>query len=320
MNQPFFTRRRALQLMGVAAVAPFSPAWAAQAERPLTFLAVGDWGRDGAYRQSEVAAQMGVAAAKIDAKFVISVGDNFYDAGVDGVDDPKWRTSFEDIYKAPSLQKPWHAALGNHDYYGDPQAQVDYAVQNPSGRWRMPNRFHAFQETSPDGVVVGVFVLDTTPLITDYYANREMAAKLADRHPAAQLAWFDKALGASNADWKIVVGHHPIWSGDNSMAGRQGHWGSPDLVAKVDPILRKHGVYLYLNGHDHQLQHTARGGVHYVCTGAGSKTETACDDAGSDLCSLESGFVAVAATRDRLKVGYRDWKGAELRVVEIGRA
>ncbi|MEJ0065789.1 MAG: hypothetical protein WDM85_10455 [Caulobacteraceae bacterium] len=33
--------------------------------------------------------------------------------GVASVNDPKWRTSFEDVYTAPSLQVPWYVALGN---------------------------------------------------------------------------------------------------------------------------------------------------------------------------------------------------------------
>ena len=318
MNLRSLSRRHALQLMGVAAAAPFSKAWAASPERPLTFLAVGDWGRDGAYHQSEVAARMAETATTVSARFVISVGDNFYPAGVASASDPKWKTSFEDVYAAPSLQVPWYVALGNHDYYGDPQTQLDYAVA--SHRWRMPKRAYAFAETSPEGVRVEVFVLDTTPMISDYQKHPGLPPKLAGQDPAGQVAWLDTALGASTADWKIVVGHHPIWAGDNAFAGREGHAGSPELVAKLDPILARHGVRLYLNGHDHELRHTRRGAIHYVCTGAGSQMEPVCLADGADLCSLHSGFVACAATRQTLQVAYRDWQGKELKVVDIARA
>ena len=310
------SRRRALQLMGVAGAWPFARAWAASPEKPLTFLAVGDWGRDGAFHQAEVAAQMGETAAQVGAKFVIAVGDNFYEDGVASVSDPKWKTSFEDVYTAPSLQVPWYVALGNHDYHGEPQAQVDYGKTSP--RWRMPQRSYRFAETSPAGVTVETFVLDTTPLIPAYKVHPWLGPKLAGQgDPTAQLAWLDSALGASKANWKIVVGHHPIWAGDNSHAGNEGHAGSPELVAQLDPILIRHGVHLYLNGHDHELQHTQRGAQHYVCTGAGSKMEAECDTAGTDLCSLQSGFVACAATRATLQVAYRDYQGNELKVVDI---
>jgi len=43
----------------------------------LNFFVFGDWGRNGEQDQRDVAAQMAVAAKDMDAKFIISVGDNF---------------------------------------------------------------------------------------------------------------------------------------------------------------------------------------------------------------------------------------------------
>src|SRR5262249_54004353 len=104
MPQFPLTRRAAV---GGLAAATAAPTWAS-VPSPLNFLAVGDWGRDGAFGQRDVAARMGRVALAKRARFVVSVGDNFYDDGVQGVDDPKWRTSFETIYDAPSLQVPWY--------------------------------------------------------------------------------------------------------------------------------------------------------------------------------------------------------------------
>ena len=47
--------------------------------------------------------------------------------------------------------------------------------------------------------------------------------------------------------------------------------------------------------------------------------EAVCDTVGADYCSLDSGFVACAVTPRQLQVAYRDWKGQELRVVDIAR-
>ena len=44
---------------------------------------------------------------------------------------------------------------------------------------------------------------------------------------------------------------------------------------------------------------------------------TFCDTAGADFCSLDSGFIACAATKSALRVAYKDWQGRELRVVDI---
>lgn len=327
-----FTRRRLLHVLGqagIAAALPFTGVWAATAASArLSFLAVGDWGRHGNDHQRAVASRMGESAARLGARFVISVGDNFYENGVSGVDDPAWRSSFEDVYAAPSLQVPWHVALGNHDYRGNVQAQLDYS--RGSRRWRMPGRWFSFTDTAADGTQLEVFVLDTSPMIRAYYAHGARVVKVGDQadNVPVQLAWLDAGLAASKADWKIVVGHHPIYMGRprhrlfDSAPDRQLRMsgGAPELMAQLDPILQRHRVALYLNGHIHELQHVHHGATHYICTGAGSKVANYCDEGGgADFCSLNSGFIACTLARSWLRVAYRDYRGAQLHVVDIAR-
>jgi acid phosphatase len=317
MTDPGFTRRAALQGLGLSLLASVAPAFDRGRTGALSFLAVGDWGREGQFHQAEVSARMGETAQALDARFIISVGDNFYEDGVTGVDDPQWKASFEDVYASPSLQVPWHVALGNHDYHGNAQAQLDYSAR--SRRWRLPSRWRSLQETTPDGARVEIFILDTSPFIGAYYADGATKVKVAGQDTAAQLAWFDAALAGSTADWKIVVGHHPIWP-QRPQGDSGGEAPSPDMLLKIDPILKRHQVPLYLNGHDHDLQHVHVGDTHYVCTGAGSKTRKTCAPAeGGDFCGVDSGFIAVSARREAIRLVYRNWQGAELHVVDIAR-
>src|SRR5688500_17980527 len=62
--------------------------------KPLHFLVFGDWGT-GTQQQKDVAEALAryaqAHAAVAPAQFVVSVGDNFYESGVSGVDDPQWR-------------------------------------------------------------------------------------------------------------------------------------------------------------------------------------------------------------------------------------
>lgn len=51
---------------------------------------------------------MGRVGEELNIDFVISTGDNFYEDGLTGVDDPAFEQSFTDIYTAKSLQKPWY--------------------------------------------------------------------------------------------------------------------------------------------------------------------------------------------------------------------
>ncbi|MBC7408920.1 MAG: acid phosphatase, partial [Arcicella sp.] len=61
--------------------------------KELSFLVVGDWGRNGTQNQQEVANQMNRTALKANAQFVISTGDNFYESGVQSINDSQWETS-----------------------------------------------------------------------------------------------------------------------------------------------------------------------------------------------------------------------------------
>jgi len=317
MSPGLITRRRALQGLGLAMAAPFSTARAeADPNLVVSFLAVGDWGRDGMFLQAEVARWMGETATALGADFVISVGDNFYEDGVESVHDPKWKTSFEDVYTAPSLQVPWYVALGNHDYHGNAQAQLDYA--KTSKRWNMPDRWYSHHQaavTNKGRVAVEVFVLDTSPFIAAYHADGAEKVKVKGQKTGPQLKWLDAALSRSTAEWQVVVGHHPIYS-----AGQYGvPAGTPELIARLDPILQRHRVPLYLCGHEHELQYITHGATNYVCTGAGSLTRKRCRAERGDFCSVQSGFTAFEASPTSLSIGYCDWQGDGLYVVEIRR-
>lgn len=303
---PQLTRR---DLAGLAIAAPFALGGAAPgvSSGALTFLGVGDWGRNGDEHQREVAARMGEVGAEIAARFVVSVGDNFYNDGVASADDPHWRTSFEDVYTAPALQVPWYVALGNHDYRGEPDAQVAYTAKSP--RWRMPARKFLQGFTAPDGATLDLLVIDTPPLIEAYRGEPSMRVQGQD--PQAELAWIDVQLAASRADWKIVAGHHPVYSGGSD------HGSTPELIRELKPILERRGVAAYLFGHDHDLQHIEVGPVAYIGTGAGSRTRPTGAIAGTRFCSDKSGFTSFALTRARLNVGFHAWTGERLHQAEI---
>ena len=155
---------------GTALSLPFLGKHALADGAELPFVVIGDWGRDGASKQRDVAGQMGKAAAASGSKFVIAVGDNFYEDGVQSVDDPHFRASFEDVYTAPSLQTPWYAILGNHDYHGNVDAQIAYSAK--SARWHMPARYYTRTESLPGGGSADFFFLDTSPFLTHYLGSK----------------------------------------------------------------------------------------------------------------------------------------------------
>uniref|UniRef100_A0A2P2JLX6 Purple acid phosphatase n=2 Tax=Rhizophora mucronata TaxID=61149 RepID=A0A2P2JLX6_RHIMU len=232
----------------------------------LSFLVVGDWGRKGAFNQSEVAAQMGRIGQKLDIDFVVSTGDNFYDNGLKSEHDQAFEDSFTKIYKAESLQKQWYSILGNHDYRGDVEAQLSHHLRNLDSRWLCLRSFIVNAELAE------IFFVDTTPFVKSYFSDAE--GHTYDWHgigsPKAYITGLLKdvelALRVSRAKWKIVVGHHAIRS--------IGHHGdTKELVEKLLPILKANNVDFYMNGHDHCLEHISdtESPLQFLTSGAGSK-------------------------------------------------
>jgi acid phosphatase len=268
-------------------------------------MVIGDWGR-GTEAQHRVAAEMGRTAAATGAHFVLAVGDNFYDQGVESVNDRLWKSMFEDVYAHSALQVPWHAALGNHDYGGNPQAQVDYTAR--SSRWRMPQRYYKVADRTLDRADVDMFVVDTAPFVQSYRKDptsrrgRNMASQDVD----AQLAWLDASLAAARGNWKLVAGHHTIHSGGSA------HGDTPELVERLKPILLRHGVQAYIAGHDHDLQHIHRDGLHMIQCGGGMEARPVKPVEGTQFCIAQPGFGVMTAASDILTVEFRDQTGASL--------
>jgi acid phosphatase len=276
----------------------------------LNFIVFGDWGRNGEQDQLDVAAQMGIAARDMDAKFIISVGDNFYENGVASVEDPQWQTSFEKVYSVPSLQVPWRVILGNHDYHANCDAQIAYAKTSP--RWKMPARYYLQSEKIDAATAVDFFYLDTTPMVKSYYSDAHTQNQVATQDVPKQLAWFKDALAASTAPWKIVVGHHPIYSGG-------GHGDTAELIETILPLLQEHKVQAYFNGHDHDLQHLQAGDVNLFDSGAGSQHTLTFYTKRSKFAKSRSGFTAVALQPDKMDVRMIDDRGQLLYTTTIPR-
>jgi hypothetical protein len=278
----------------------------------LNFIVFGDWGRAGFFNQREVAVQMGRTADEIRSRFVISTGDNFYTTGVTSVDDPKWLRSFEEIYTARSLWEPWYVTLGNHDWQGDPFAQIAYSQRSP--RWRMPDLYFTTRfRLDDDSTDVLIVYLDTTPLADFERAELYPMSDMWDQ--GAQLRWLDSTLAASNAEWKIAVGHHPI------IVGSRRYRDNPHLLRDVLPVLERHGVQAYFAGHEHNLQHLRlpdRRMEHFI-SGAGSLLRDPLPDENTIWALRTPGFMTVSLTPSQMFVQAIDDRGRVRYAVTVAR-
>jgi uncharacterized membrane protein len=195
-------------------------------EKPFRFIAFGDFGADTLF-QKRLADVMTDLYRKTPYQTALLLGDNIYPNG----DVAKLAEShFEVPYGfLISQHLRFIAALGNHDvdtirYFGMP-APYYKATQGP----------------------VDVFVLNTVNFKSD----------------PIQRQWLEKELSESKAEWKIVMGHHPMLS--------SGHYGNDSkLTTQLLPVLKRYHVDFYLNGHEHLYERfKAQDGVHMVTSGGG---------------------------------------------------
>ena len=233
--------RHRLALAAVASLASLfasvrlAPALAAalSSGASLHVLAVADTG-SGNRHQMAVGEQMALVNRRQPVDLVLLAGDNVYPDGDPAQLDRVFVKPYQELL---ANKVPFFAVLGNHDIRTrNGEGQVAYPAFGMGGRWYSLRR-------GP----VEFFMLDTN-------------VNAAWQH---QLPWLKGALSRSTAPWKVVVGHHPLYSAGfygNDAAG----------IARLTPLFKRHGVQLYINGHDHNYERTKRiNGTTYLTVGGG---------------------------------------------------
>jgi len=280
----------------------------------ITLMVCNDNGRNGYYDQRPVAATMGAVAEKIDPEAVLALGDVFHYQGVESVNDPLWVSNFESVYTHPELMVEWLPILGNHEYRGNTGAVADYSAV--SRRWCMPARYYS-RSFKDKHTSVRVILLDTTPLIDKYRGDTEDYPDAGKEDMEAQLRWLDSELAGAEEDWVIVAGHHPIYA-DTDKSKRE----RSDMQERVDKILRRHRVDMYICGHIHNFQHIrpSDSGIDYIVNSSASLSrENVNPIAGTVYVSGKSGFSVIGASADTLTLSMIDKDGNILHQVKRGK-
>ena len=86
---------------------------------------------------------------------------------------------------------------------------------------------------------------------------------------SAQHNWLAADLAASTSPWKIVYAHTGPYI--SQLGGTD---GSTTVRSQLVPLLRQHGVDLYLHGHYHDYQRNDIDGVTYIVQGTGGQPLT----------------------------------------------
>ncbi|OUC11940.1 MAG: metallophosphoesterase [Alkalinema sp. CACIAM 70d] len=233
----------------------------------LRFAAIADTG-SGDRNQFAVGQAMAQYRDRNPYDLVVLAGDNIYNSG----EMSRIQVAFEEPYQQ-LLQAgvKFRAGLGNHDIRtenGDPQ------VRYPG--FNMQGRFYSYVAESAQ-----FFVLDTN-------GNADWKG---------QMAWLERELSQSQAQWKVVYGHHPIYS--------SGHYGTnSEFVKLFTPLFKKYRVQLYINGHEHDYERSQPiDGTTYLVTGIGGATLRPVGKSKWTAASTSRfGFSAIELYQDRLVI------------------
>ncbi len=206
--------------------------------------------------------------------FATMLGDNIYPdgatAGADGHDDgERFRKLFVEPFARLAATSPdyrMYVVLGNHDWrtsLAGATSQLRFHESTPP--FYMDGFSYRVQPPAGNGAVE-LFVIDTEMLIFRRQIQETAVAAdgsgvLLDEPDAAKpwtleqaargpdiAAWLEEALASSTARWKIVMGHHPLWSTAGSKFAQ-----AEVLRELILPTLCRHAD-LYLAGHEHTLE------------------------------------------------------------------
>jgi tartrate-resistant acid phosphatase type 5 len=221
--------------------------------------------------QAPVAKAMYDYCAAKGCSFGALLGDNIYpDGATAGADD---RDRFRDLFTLPygplGNGRPdfrIYSVLGNHDWHTSREgamAQVQFLERSPP--FYMKGLFYRVVPTAARGEVE-IFALDTEVLLASTTVAEAELTDDAREAPATDreelepwaapqndaernmVSWLENALASSQARWKIVIGHHPLWSSAGSKFEQ-----ARALRRLILPALCRHAD-LYLAGHEHTLE------------------------------------------------------------------
>lgn len=203
----------------------------------IHILVVGDTGA-GTTAQAQIASLLLAHQKASGSTTFIHLGDLIYPRG----DFTRTGNALYTKYYQPleDAGMKLYPVLGNHDV-------VDGFNPKALDFYQIPNRYYQFS-LSKGKTTIDCFGIDTN-IFND----------------TAQQQWLNQALKQSQAQWKIVYGHHPMVSSGQ-------HGDNATLNKYLKPLLAKYQVDLYLAGHEHDYErfNPINGTVHIVSGGGGA--------------------------------------------------
>jgi tartrate-resistant acid phosphatase type 5 len=233
---------------------------------------IGDWGILGSTKpsQSDYAKQIDVAnamdkyAAQHKPKFIISLGDNFYENGISpeyGIA-KRFNETFINVYLKGNLkQSHWYIVNGNHDHrLGRGVYQLDHFVRHPL--WHFPDFLQRIDiNLLSDNLQIKSYVrlvLADTTVLCNLWGNTDITPQQNATKELLNIDYYNRLRAYLADDLKqkdqkiIIIGHHPIYSATEYRETTQ----CMETYFK-NLIDNAPNVVTYISGHDHLMQHNS---------------------------------------------------------------
>ncbi len=274
--------------------------------RKVSFLVIGDWGERSRV-QLGVGHQICQQLSLTPFHFLAALGDNIYPSGAETATDEIWD---EVMQSFEGVSCVWHPILGNHDWEGNPQAQLQR--KEVDSRWQMDDLYYT--KTFGDNLVQFFFV-DTCILCPDV-SYHLTGKKLNVSEMELQYEWLEHELESCSSKWRVVFGHFPVYS--------NGENGSTRDLQRLDILMAKWGVDAYICGHDHSMQHLYHQGrnIHHIVCGSSSSTRYLRKKSASKhtlFGSLSPGFLACVVEEESINVNFISDQGLPVGNVNIAK-
>jgi len=134
--------------------------------------------------------------------------------------------------------------------------------------------------------------------------DRQIATYSGDPR-SDHLTWLNQTLSRSTAQWRIAIGHYPVYSGGE-------HGDTPELKQDVLPTFVRGKVDAFICGHDHNLQHLQDQGVEFFVSGAGTWRGTYKKTPQAKWGVVDPGFTVHQLYSDRMITRFINSRGQEI--------
>jgi hypothetical protein len=169
----------------------------------------------------------------------------------------------------------------------------------------MPSRYYTIVKKISDSCSLRLLFIDTTPFIKEYRQDSINFPDACRQDLQKQISWIDSVLLNSFEKWKIVIGHHPIYSIDKK------HGNTPELIDKLNPLLKKYKVDAYLSGHIRNFQHLHIPGndSEYVIISSGSHARSCYSSDSTLFTNHDEGFTICSVSQHNMVFRFVNYPG-----------